>query len=299
MNNIKLLIFGGNGWIGQKFLNVFNSQHINYKVSLTRANNYEDVITDVENYKPTHILCCIGRTHGPENSTIDYLELPGKLTENIRDNMVAPITLANICSARNIHLTYIGTGCIFDYTLQEHFRETGKASDTQYYKETDMPDFFGSAYSTVKGYTDTLMKSYTNVLNCRIRMPIDSTNNKRNFIAKIINYDKICSMDNSMTVLDQIIPIIVHMIMTKTTGTFNMTNPGFTNHNDILTKYKNTINPQFKIVNFTLDEQHNILLSRRSNNVLNTDKLEGYCKVHSLTLDNIANAIDIILDRFD
>ena len=37
-----------------------------------------------------------------------------------------------------------------------------------------------------------------------------------------------------MTVLDDIFPIIYDMIYKKTTGKFNMTNPGLISHNDIL-----------------------------------------------------------------
>ena len=46
-----------------------------------------------------------------------------------------------------------------------------------------MPNFFGSSYSVVKGFTDRLMKLYDeNVLNLRIRMPITGEQNSRNFI---------------------------------------------------------------------------------------------------------------------
>jgi 3,5-epimerase/4-reductase len=45
----------------------------------------------------------------------DYLEKPGKLVENVRDNLFAPIALAILCKDRGIHFTYMGTGCIFNF----------------------------------------------------------------------------------------------------------------------------------------------------------------------------------------
>ena len=67
----------------------------------------------------------------------------------------------------------------------------------------DKPNFFGSNYSIVKGFTDMLMKN-TNALILRIRMPISSDKSIRNFITKITTYERICSIPNSMTILDEL-----------------------------------------------------------------------------------------------
>ena len=70
------------------------------------------------------------------------------------------------------------------------------------FKEEDIPNFFGSSYSIIKGFTDRLMHQLDNyVLNLRIRMPISSENAPRNFITKITKYEKICNIPNSMTLL--------------------------------------------------------------------------------------------------
>lgn len=54
----------------------------------------------------------IGRTSGPGCNSIDYLE--DKLKENINDNLYSPLILSLLCDYYKIHLTYLGTGCIFD-----------------------------------------------------------------------------------------------------------------------------------------------------------------------------------------
>ena len=69
------------------------------------------------------MISSIGRTHGSISGkvipTIDYLEYPTKLVDNTRDNLFCPLTLMNVAKDHNIHLTYVGTGCIFEYD-EEH-----------------------------------------------------------------------------------------------------------------------------------------------------------------------------------
>jgi hypothetical protein len=105
-------------------------------------------------------------------------------------------------------------------------------------------------------------------------MPIHSKINDRNFITKLTKYEHICSISNSMTVLDDFFPIFFNMITHKKTGTYNCTNPGTINHNEILEMYKEIIDPNFEWENFSQEEQRKILAADRSNNYLDTSKLE-------------------------
>jgi 3,5-epimerase/4-reductase len=260
---MKILFFGSKGWIGRQFCEYLNENNILYIESDLRADNEKDVEKEIKEYNPTHIISFIGRTYGDNFNTIDYLEQPGKLVENIRDNLYAPIILSILCERYNIHYTYMGTGCIFEYNI------SGKKNS-----EEDAPNFFGSSYSIVKGYTDRLQHMYSkNTLNLRIRMPIINYDHERNFITKITNYEYVCSVPNSMTVLHDMYPIILDMIKKNITGTFNMCNKGVISHNEILELYKTHVDNDFTWKNFTIEEQNKILLSKRSNIELSTEKL--------------------------
>jgi dTDP-4-dehydrorhamnose reductase len=271
---MKIFLIGHNGWIGKQYIQLFKENNIEFSYSLHRAETKE-FKNDVLSYNPTHVLCCIGRTHGITKdgamyTTIDYLENKETLRENINDNLYVPLSIAMFCDTHNIHFTYIGTGCIFEYD-EIHNEHIG-------FTEEETPNFFGSNYSIVKGFTDMLMHQ-TNVLNLRIRMPITSINNSRNFITKILNYKKICSIENSMSVLDELLPLSISMMTNYERGTFNFTNPGTISHNQILQMYKEIVNPEFKWENFTKEEQSSVLLANRSNNLLDTTKLESKYKV--------------------
>ena len=232
-------------------------------------------------------MSLIGRTHGKIGdkiiSTIDYLEEDGKLVENIRDNLYSPLLLAMLSNKYNIHFTYLGTGCIFDYD-NEH--NTG-------FTEEDVPNFFGSSYSIVKGFTDCIMKTM-NVLNIRIRMPINSECNSRNFIRKITTYEKICSIPNSMSVLPELIPYAIKMMKNCVIGTINLTNPGVISPNEILELYTEIVDPLFVWKNFTIEEQNCVLSSKRSNNLLNTNKLEKLFP----EIKNIKEAVKMCLREY-
>ena len=67
---------------------------------------------------------------------------------------------------------------------------------------------------------------------------------------------------------------ILDMMRREITGTINLTNPGLISHNEILEMYRDMVDPTFTWKNFSLEEQAKILDSARSNNYLDTSKLE-------------------------
>ena len=298
---MNILIYGGKGWIGSQFCDFLSQHSISFVVSNTRVNMLQDVLNDLnDNQEISHVISFIGRTHGKINgklySTIDYLEQPGKIKDNVRDNLFVPLIIAEACKIyskenRSVHYTYMGTGCIFTYDKEHEYEKEENG-----FKEDDAPNFFGSGYSVVKGTTDQLMNilNHKQCLNLRIRMPITGIDNPRNFITKITHYEKICSIKNSMTVLPEFIPKIVDMMVKQLTGTINLTNPGLISHNEILEMYKQYVDPQFTWKNFTIEEQAEILASERSNNYLDTTRLESLYP----NIKNIKDSIRNILQNY-
>jgi dTDP-glucose 4,6-dehydratase len=269
-----VLIYGSGGWIGNIFKNIMKKNNIQFFCGKSRVDCKDTLEEEIDTIHPTHVISFIGRTHGTigdkKITTIDYLEEPGKLVDNIRDNLYSPLLLSEVCKNRKIHYTDLGTGCIFKFDENHPFEQEENG-----FTEKSLPNFFGSSYSIVKGYTDQIMNLYSeNTLNLRIRMPITGEKNERNFITKIVNYDKICSISNSMSVLPELLPFVLKMMEQNITGTINLTNPGLISHNEMLEMYKEIVDPLFTWKNFTQEEQRSILASDRSNNFLDTTKLE-------------------------
>jgi len=289
---MKILLYGHKGWIGQQFVDILRAKQeqshdheygidteYEYVLGEARVGDINSILDELIKQQPTHVISFIGRTHGTIADkvfgTIDYLEQPGKLRENVCDNLYAPISLALICKDRGIHYTYLGTGCIFTYKNKSDYETF--SNNVVGFTESDLPNFFGSGYSTVKGFTDRLMHQLGDtVLNLRIRMPIIGEDNPRNFITKITLYSKICSVPNSMTVLPELLPMVLDMMREKMVGTMNLTNPGVISHNEILSLYKEHVDPEFTWQNFSIEEQRAVIASERSNNLLDTTRLEKF-----------------------
>ena len=122
---------------------------------------------------------------------------------------------------------------------------------------------------------EELIKEYDNVLQLRLRMPIDDDlQNPRNFIHKIANYAKVVNVPNSMTVLNELVPLAIEGAKRRLVGVYNFTNPGVISHNEVLQLYKEYCDADFTWENFSLEEQSEILAAPRSNNELDATKLK-------------------------
>jgi len=276
------LLYGGNGWIGSLFRPVLETKGFTVVIGTSRADNRTAVDAEIASVNPTHVVSLIGRTHGPGFGTIDYLEQPGKLKENLNDNLYGPLVIAGAAAAAGCHMLYMGTGCIFEYdeSHPDSLSPLGSAAGSVGFTEESLPNFFGSGYSTVKGFTDRLMDELYggSALNVRIRMPISSQDGPRNFISKIIAYKNICSIQNSMTVMDDVLPILVDCMIRRDVGALNAVNPGTMDHNTILTMYRDLQNPEHTWTEISNKELvGGFVKGARSNNYLETNRIESLC----------------------
>ena len=273
------LIFGGRGWIGQQLVEFLLQNGQQVVVATGRAEDAANVRNQILEHEPDVVFSCIGRTHGAECNTVDYLE--DKLEQNLTDNLLAPLTLRHVCDELKVYLVYLGTGCIFASPQPE-----------VKWDEQALPNFTGSGYSTVKGITDRIFHlNSTNTLNLRIRMPVTGSAHARNFITKITSYQKVINVQNSLSVLPTLFPALLSLVERRIVGTLNFTNPGTMSHHEILTLYQTMVDPNFKFTGFTVEEQNLTLKSHRSNNTLDTSRLESLCPEVPPVQDAVAEAL--------
>ncbi|KAF5774863.1 putative dTDP-4-dehydrorhamnose reductase [Helianthus annuus] len=239
---LNFLIYGRTGWIGGLLGKICESQNINYTYGSGRLESRATLIADIAAVNPTHVFNAAGVTGRPN---VDWCE--SHKVETIRTNVVGTLTLADVCREKGLILV----NC------------------------EDSPNFVGSFYSKTKAMVEELLKNYDNVCTLRVRMPISSDlTNPRNFITKISRYDKVVNIPNSMTILDELLPISVEMAKRNLTGIYNFTNPGCVSHNEVLELYREYIDPSYTWKNFNLEEQAKVIIAPRSNNELDTTKLK-------------------------
>jgi 3,5-epimerase/4-reductase len=224
--------------------------------------NRESVAKEIDEIKPTHVLNAAGITGRPN---IDWCE--DNKAATMRTNVIGTLNLADLCDERGIHCTVYATGCIFVYD-EKHPEGSGIG-----YTEEDTPNFDGSFYSQTKSYMEPMLKCYPTCLILRVRMPVSDDLWHRNFVTKIVKYEKVVNIPNSMTILHEMLPASFAMAKKGLTGVYNFTNPGVISHNQVLDLYTKYIDPTYTYQNFTIEEQAKVIKAPRSNNELDTTKL--------------------------
>lgn len=278
------LVFGGKtGWIGQKIIALLTKDGKKAVAAESRLENRDDVARELDAVKPAAVYNCAGLTGRPN---VDWCE--DHKEDVLRVNVIGTLSLLDLCSARGIHVTNYATGCIYSYDDEHVIGGKG-------FTEEDPPNFTGSYYSYTKGVVEGLLRTYTNVLTLRVRMPISDDLADRNFITKISKYARVVDIPNSMTTLTDLLPISVTMTERGIKGVVNFTNPGAISHNEILAMYKELIDPEYTWKNFTEEEQNKILKAGRSNNTLDTTKFEA-C-VPDIKIPEIHEAVRGVFER--
>merc|ERR1712176_1189584 len=123
------------------------------------------------------------------------------------------------------------------------------------------------------GYMEPMLKCYPNCLILRVRMPVSDDLSHLNFVTKIVKYERVINIPNSMTILHEMLPASLAMAKAGLTGVYNFTNPGVISHNEVLDLYTKYIDNTYYYNNFTIEEQAKVIAAPRSNNELDTTKL--------------------------
>mmetsp|Transcript_17787 Transcript_17787/g.30308 ORF Transcript_17787/g.30308 Transcript_17787/m.30308 type:complete len:319 (-) Transcript_17787:1643-2599(-) len=275
------LIFGESGWIGGKLGMLLNANGRTVCFAKSRMENRTDVFEEIKRVGPRYVLNAAGVIGRPN---VDWCE--DHKTETIRSNVIGTLNLADVCYQLGVHCTVFSTGCIYSYD-QAHPVGSGKG-----FVEEDRPNFTGSFYSLSKGMVEEMLRCYSNTLVLRVRMPISDDLSPRSFITKITKYEKVVNIPNSVTVLEDLLPVSIVLTERKVSGILNFTNPGVVSHNECLELYRKYIDPTFEYCNFTEQEQNLILKAKRSNNELDCSKLVA--TVPDIHIPHIKEALETV-----
>lgn len=308
---MRVMIFGGKGWIGSMFQELLTKKGHTVHVATTRVKGGtdEELMTEMSAFGPTHIVSMLGRTHMDGINTVDCLETPKGSIANFNDNVYAPLALSEIANKFHVHYTYLGTGCIFHYPQNELAVELAAGGETKFAEEktvvdeklvletdyefypSDDANFFGSSYSVAKGVVDSLFRlksktSNSNHLNVRIRMPVVGYHDPRNLVTKVLKYDSVIDIPNSITYLPECLPILCKMMEVCKTGTVHLTNPDTVSPAEIVRAIRGFVKVASKA------EIEKTLKSKRSNCALNTDDLKLFAKQYNLKLTSAREILD-------
>ncbi|XP_028791553.1 bifunctional dTDP-4-dehydrorhamnose 3,5-epimerase/dTDP-4-dehydrorhamnose reductase-like isoform X2 [Neltuma alba] len=246
-SDLKFLIYGGSGWIGGLVGKICEKQGIDFEFGRGNLEERSQVTTDIQRIKPTHVFNASGVV-----GAINAKWLEAHKPETTRNNVVGVLTLADVCKEHGLMLS--------NYVIASNFED-----------KTNPKTF----YSKTESMVEELLKDYENVCTLKLRLPVSSDlENPNNFITKIANSGKVANIAKNITVLDELLPISIEMAKRNLKGLWNFTNPGMVTLNEILEMYKDYIDPDFKWVNFTPEEQAKAHFPSQSSTEIDVSKFK-------------------------
>ena len=216
----------GAGFLGQRFSAALPGS------TLSRADISDpDAVGEaLDAIRPAAVVNCAGKTGRPN---VDWCET--HQDETYRANVVGALVLAEQCRKRGVYLLHMGSGCIF----------YGPSPDPGGWREDDVanPQAF---YSRTKYAADLVLSSLPGVAVARLRMPIDGRPDARNLITKLAAYKDVIDVENSVTVVEDLIAVVRQLLARRAEGVFHVTNPGTLRHRDLLSLYRDLVDPSHR-----------------------------------------------------
>jgi dTDP-4-dehydrorhamnose reductase len=267
MSNVLIL---GKGFMGTRIHEKLQqSKNITSTIYSRQELDYTDIgklnASFLEQPFPDIIINASGYTGRPN---VDACESDKESCWNM--NTILPSTLQQFCQFAGCMFIHISSGCIYDGYEKE-------------YTEEDTPNFGmfsdrSSFYSKTKHAAELLMNDLTDTYVFRIRIPFTCDNTSRNYINKLLGYDTLISLTNSITCVEEFTGMLYDMIETRSIystpwGVYNAVNPSPVDAEEVTTIMSEfgLVNPDWQFIDISdLDTKAN-----RSNCTLSDGKLQS------------------------
>ena len=285
-----IILFGSTGYIGSEFKRQLEQKQIEFKCWNDTANTtfydlekwYEDAGYPVIDA----VINAAGYTGKPN---VDACELAKE--DTIHGNIVWPQILTDWCMLNDITLGHVSSGCIY----------SGRRLDGEPFTEEDEPNFSFkqnncSFYSGTKAIAEKTVSKWNKNYIWRLRIPFEEYNNPRNYISKMLKYDKLLQAENSISNKQEFVSACIQTFVNKVPfGIYNVTNTGYITTDFLVEKLKVTI---AKDRNFTLIDEEtlykNYAKTPRSNCVMSNSKLLET----GITMKTVEESIDYCLNNW-
>lgn len=226
---MKVLIIGSTGWVGDQVL--WNAVRAGFDcITINRSQFWLDDEFNRKLENVDAVINCAGYAGSPN---VDACELPENRQSVHTANIEIPKRLAKFC--KDIPFVHVSSGCLYqgqgrtgklreriDY-VEKHFSLEDWQHDS--WSERNAPNFRGSYYARTKIEGEQQLKD-SNCWILRPRMFFGLGKHNKNFISKIIEYDKIVNAINSVTHIGEFCTSIIKCINQEPPfGIYNITHP--------------------------------------------------------------------------
>jgi dTDP-4-dehydrorhamnose reductase len=214
------VVLGSSGYIGSKFL-AHIRQRGNKVTGLSRSDiDYCETIAlrdwmRVE--RPRFLINAAGYTGKPNVDACEHNK-----AECLLGNAVLPGRIREVCEELGVPWGHVSSGCTY----------SGRRPDGGGWLETDAPNFSFrsqpcSFYSGTKALGEEVLDGARDCYVWRLRIPFNHENIPRNYLRKVLNYDRLLEAENSVSHLDEFVGACLDCFEKGVDyGIYNMTNPG-------------------------------------------------------------------------
>ncbi len=216
-----ILLLGSSGYVGKKFQTLLRDRQIPFAtLSRTDCDFYdvEQLAAKIQASQADFLVNCAGYTGKPN---VDACEL--EKAECLRANAVLPGMIDLACKKAGIQWGHVSSGCIF----------TGNGGRADGFRETDPPNFSFrtnncSFYSGTKALGEEILADSDRCYIWRLRIPFDQFDSPRNYLTKVMRYERLLEATNSLSNLDDFVNACLDCYVKRLPlGTYNLTNSGY------------------------------------------------------------------------
>jgi dTDP-4-dehydrorhamnose reductase len=264
-----IYLLGGSGYVGHAYQSLLTRKGVPFR-NLRRAElDYTQpalLIAALRRDKPDFLINAAGYTGKPN---VDACEL--HKAECLLGNAVLPGLIAQACTEAGVPWGHVSSGCIYN----------GARADGRGFTEDDTPNFTFrsppcSFYSGTKALGEEVLAGQPSVYIWRLRIPFDHVESPRNYLTKLMRYQRLLEATNSISQLHEFVAATFACWEKRVPfGTYNITNPGQVTTHEVVEHIKRSGVCRKEYV-FFKDEgefMHIAAKTPRSNCVMDSSKL--------------------------
>lgn len=223
-----IIILGASGYVGSKYREFLSSRGVNFLGFSRRQVDYttkEGLSSLIRSTGASFLINAAGYTGKPN---VDACELDKAGT--LVGNAVFPAVVAAVCGDMGVPWGHVSSGCIY----------SGRRPDGGGWREDDPPNFcFRSGrcsfYSGTKALGEEIIAGSPSCYVWRLRIPFNHEAGPRNYLTKLMTYDRILEAENSVSHLDEFVSATWECWERGVPfGVYNVTNPGYVMTSDVV-----------------------------------------------------------------
>lgn len=215
-----IILLGASGYVGSAILRELQSRNwpvlaCNRKtVDLTSRREVRRLF---EEHRPKFVINAVGYTGRPNIDATEQDKL-----RTFSANLEIPVIVSEVLRQTDVPWGHVSSGCIYQ----------GSRPGGGGFREDDPPNFgladpLSSFYAHTKAMAERILLQDPNCRIWRLRIPFDQYDHERNYLSKLMRYERLLDAENSISHLGDFAWACAEMVERRApAGIYNVTNPG-------------------------------------------------------------------------